>query len=82
MCIIVPYDDGLKAPIQLLERGKSRLAFARSGMFGLGIALKEKLSCPFNPVSVRIKLVPGNLVMVAIDMYGKSPLWEWIYRIT
>ena len=25
-----------------------------------------------------IRLVPGNLVMVAIDMCGKSPItWEW-----
>ena len=22
-----------------------------------------------------------NVVMVAIDMYGKSPMLEWIYRI-
>ena len=29
-----------------------------------------------------IRLVPGNVVMVTIDMYGKSPLWEWIYGIT
>ena len=29
-----------------------------------------------------IRLVPGNMVMVAIDMYGKSPLWEWMHKIT
>ena len=28
------------------------LAFVRSGMFGLGIAPKEKLSRLFNPVSI------------------------------
>ena len=80
-CIIVPYNDGSKAPIRLSGRGRSSLAFARSGMFGLGIALKEKISRLFNPVSIGIKLVPGNVVMVAINMYGKRPLWEWIYGI-
>ena len=63
-------------------RGGEGLAFARSGMFGLGIAPKEKISRLFNPVSIGIRLVPGNVVMVASDMYGKSPLWEWIYGIT
>ena len=30
-----------------------------------------------------IRLVPGNVVMVAIDMCGKSPITgEWIYGIT
>ena len=41
---------------------------------------------------VDIRLVPGNVVMVATDMYGKSPhYWakrvrevegEWIYGVT
>ena len=31
--------------------------------------------------TLRIGLVPGNVVMVAIDMYGKS-LREWIYGVT
>ena len=36
----------------------------------------------YNPVSLlRIGLVPRNVVMVAIDMYGKS-LREWIYGVT
>ena len=43
-CIILPYNDGSKAPIRLSGRGRSCLAFVRSGMFGLGIAPKEKLS--------------------------------------
>ena len=25
-----------------------------------------------------IRLEPGNMVMADIDMYRKSPLWEWI----
>ena len=67
-CIIVPYNDGSKAPIRLSGRGRSCLAFARSGMFGLGIAPKEKLSRLFNPVSKEIRLVPGKVVMVATQL--------------
>ena len=52
-CIIVQYNDGSKAPIWLSGRGRSCLAFVRSGKFGLGIALKEKLSPLFNPVSIQ-----------------------------
>ena len=50
-CIIVPYNDGCKAHTRLSGRGKPFLVFVRSGMFGIGIAPKEKLSCLFNPVS-------------------------------
>ena len=81
-CVVLPYNDGSKAPIRLSGRGRFCLVVARSGMFGLGIAPKEKLSRLFNPVSIGIRLVPGNVFMVAIDMYGKSALWEWIYGIT
>ena len=42
-----------QAPIRLSGRGSSCLAFARSGMFGLGIAPKEKGSRLFNPVSIQ-----------------------------
>ena len=53
-------------------------------MFGLGIAPKEILlaySTQF--VFLPIRLVPGNLVMVIIDMCGKSLIaGEWIYGIT
>ena len=52
VCIIVPYSDGLKAPIRLLGRGRSCLGFARSGMFELDIALKKKLSGLFNTVLI------------------------------
>ena len=53
LCIIVPYNDGSKAPIQLSGRGRSCLAFVRSEIFGLGIAPKEKLSHLFNPISIQ-----------------------------
>ena len=43
---IVPYNDGSKAPIRHLL---FFLAFVRPGIFGLGIAPKEKFSCLFNP---------------------------------
>ena len=46
-CVIVPYNDGSKAPTKLSGRERSCLTFARSGMFGLGIAPKEKPSCLF-----------------------------------
>ena len=52
-CIIVPYNDGSKAPTRLSGRRRSRLAFTKSGMFWLDIAPKEKLSCLFNPVSIQ-----------------------------
>ena len=52
-CIIVPYNDGSEAPIWLSERGRSCLAFAESGMFGLGMAPKEKRSHLFKPFSIQ-----------------------------
>ena len=52
-CLIVPYNDSPKAPIRLSGKGRSCLTFVRSGMFGLGIAPKEKISCLFNPVSIQ-----------------------------
>ena len=52
-CIIVPYNDGSEAPIWLLERARFCLAFTESGMFGLGIAPKEKRSRLFNPFSIQ-----------------------------
>ena len=53
-------------------------------MFGLGIAPKETfLAYSTQFVFLIIRLVPGNVVMVAIDMCGKSPITgEWIYGIT
>ena len=49
-------------------------AVAKPGMFGLGMVLKEG----FRAYSTQfiffiIRLVPGNVVMVAIDMWGKAP---------
>ena len=50
--IIVPYKDGPKAPIRLLQRGRTCLAFPRPTMFGLRVGLKEKLSCLSNTVFI------------------------------
>ena len=54
------------------------------GMFGLGMVPKEVFpaySTQF--IFLIIRLVPGNVVMVATDMCGKSPIMgEWIYGIT
>ena len=52
-CIIVPYSNGSKRLVRLSESGRSCLAFARSGMFGLRIAPKKKLSRLFKPVSIQ-----------------------------
>ena len=67
--------------------GEGKVLFSRnvkSGMFGLGIALKETfLAYSTQFVFLIIRLAPGNVVMVAIDMCGKSPITgEWIYGIT
>ena len=44
-------------------------------MFGLGIAPKETfLMYSTQFVFLIIRLVPGNVVLVAIDMCGKSPI--------
>ena len=67
--------------------GEGKALFSRNvkpGMFGLGIAPKEIFlvySTQF--VFLTIRLVPGNVAMVAIDMCGKGPITgEWIYGIT
>ena len=51
---------------------------------GLDIVSKKNfLAYPTQFIFLVIRLVPGNVVMVAIDMYGKSPITgEWIYGIT
>ena len=56
----------------------------KPGIFGLSIAPKEIfLVYTTQFVFLTIRLVPGNVVMVAIDMCGKSPITgEWIYGIT
>ena len=47
----------------------------KPGMFGLGIAPKEIfLAYSTQFVFLTIRLVPGNVVMVAIDMWGKNPI--------
>ena len=50
---------------------------AKPGMFWLGIASKEIfVACPTQFVFLIIRPVPGNLVMVTIDMCGKSSITE------
>ena len=48
----------------------------KSGMFGLGIAPKETfLAYSTQFVFLIIRLVPGNMIMVSIDMCGKALSW-------
>ena len=56
---------------------------AKPGMSGLDIAPKEIfLTYSTQFIFLTIRLVPGNVVMVAIDMCGKNPITgEWIYGI-
>ena len=75
----------LESSYSAVREGK--VLFSRNvkpGMFGLGIAPKETfLAYSTQFVILIIRLVPGNVVMVAIDMCGKSPITgEWIYGIT
>ena len=53
-------------------------------MFGVGIAPKEIfLAYSIQFFFFTIRLVPENVVMVAIDMWEKSPITEdWINGIT
>ena len=56
----------------------------KPGMFGLGIVQKENfLAYSTQLVFLIIRLVPGNAVVVAIDICRKIPMTgEWIYGIT
>ena len=67
--------------------GEGKVLFctiAETGMFELGMVPKEVfLAYSTQFIFLIIRLVPGNVVMVAIDMCGKSPITgEWIYGIT
>ena len=67
--------------------GEGKILFSRNvkpGMFGLGIAPRETfLVYSIQFVFLIIIFVPGNVIMVAIDVCGKSPITrEWIYGIT
>ena len=57
---------------------------AEPGMFGLGMVPKEVfLAYSTQFFFLIIRLVPGNVVIVAPDMRGKSPITgKWIYGIT
>ena len=56
---------------------------AKPGMLGLGMAPKENfLAYSTQFIFLMIRLVPGNVVIVVIDMCGKSPITRvWIYGI-
>ena len=68
------------SPIRLSGRGRSCLAQAKPGMFGLGMAPKENfLAYSTQFLFLIIRPVPGNVIMVAIYICGKSPITgEWI----
>ena len=53
-------------------------------MFGLGMMPMEVfLAYSTQFIFLIIKLIPGNVVMVATDMCGNSPITgEWIYGTT
>ena len=72
-CIIVLYSDGSKVPIRLSRRGKSCLFYTRPSMFGLDIVRRRYDLAYSTQFLIRRRLVPGNVVMVATDMYGKNP---------
>ena len=57
---------------------------AETRMFGLGMVPKKVfLAYSTQFIFMIIRLVPGNVVMVATDMCGKSPITgEWKYGIT
>ena len=52
-CLMVPCNDGSKNSFGCQRGERSCLVLARSGMFGLDIAPKKKLSRLFNPVSIQ-----------------------------
>ena len=56
---------------------------AKPGMFGLSIVSKENyLTYSTQFIFFMIRLVRGNVVVVAIDICGKSSITrEWIYGI-
>ena len=67
--------------------GEGKVLFikiAKPGMFVLSIVPKENfLAYSTQIIFLIIRLVPWSVVMVAIDMCGKSPVTgEWIYGIT
>ena len=60
------------------------IKIAKLGMFGLGMILKEGfLTYSTQFIFLIVRLVSGNVVIVAIDMCRKSAITgEWIYGVT
>ena len=80
-------NGGRKAPITYSAIVEGNVLFnriAKSEMFGLAMAPKENfLAYSTQFIFLITRLVPGNLIMVAIRICGKSPITEeWIYGIT
>ena len=81
-CIVVPYNNGFEAPIGL--SGENGFVYRLlSWDVWAGHGSKEEAFSPVeSSLHSGIRLVSENMVIVAIDMYVKSPLWQWIYRTT
>ena len=58
--------------------------FSRNAKPGLGMGPKENFLAFLTKFTfLKIKIVPGNAVMVAVGMCKKRPITrEWIYGIT
>ena len=56
---------------------------AQPRMFGLAMVPKEGfLAYSTQFIFLIVRLVPGNVILITIDMSGKSPIAEeWIYGI-
>ena len=73
LCIILVYNGGSKAPIRLSRRRSSCLVYTKLGMFGQAQCRRRYILPYSTQFLIRIRYVPGNVVMVATDIYGKSP---------
>ena len=67
--------------------GERKILFskiAKPGMFGLGIVPKENfLAYAIQFIFLIIRIVPGNVVMLAINICGKSSITgDQVYGIT
>ena len=72
-CIIVLYNGGSKTPIRLSGKGRSCLVYLNLGRLCEAQCRRRYILAYSTQFLIRIRLVPGNAVMVATDMYGKSP---------
>ena len=81
-CIIALDNGRSKAPIRRSWRGRSCLAHVKHAIFEVRMT-ENFLAYSVQFIFLIIRLAPWNVVMVAIDMCGKSPITrEWVYGIT